>query len=68
LSRGGTKRRLRIRRKRKGENSAADTAADLAHAAGPEVVAEFGCCLVEAVGGVSILIGLLFVPYYFLVA
>ena len=47
------KRRLRIRRKRRGE-----TLEDLAAHGGTEVVAETGCCLVEAVTSAGILIGL----------
>ena len=54
MTRGKPKRRLRVRRKRRGE--------DLAEAAGEEVVWQMGCCLVETVVGVSILIGLLAVP------
>jgi hypothetical protein len=52
LSPGAPKRRLRIRRKRRG----------LAEDAGGEVVAEFGCCLVEAVTSVSLILGLVLVP------
>jgi hypothetical protein len=57
LSRGASKRRLRVRRKRKDGSIVGDLADG-------EVVAELGCCLIEAVGGLSILIGLMFVPAY----
>ena len=57
MSRGASKRRLRVRRKRKDGSIVGDLA-------GGEVVAELGCCLIEAVGGLSILIGLMFVPAY----
>jgi hypothetical protein len=56
LSRGAAKRRLRVRRKRRDGSIAGD--------AGGEVVAEFGCCLIEAVGVVSVLAGLLLVPVW----
>jgi hypothetical protein len=62
LSRGGSKRRLRVRRKRRDGS----IVGDLADEAGGEVVAEFGCCLVEAVGGLSVLVALMFVPYVLL--
>jgi hypothetical protein len=67
LSRGGGKRRLRVRRKHR-DGTIADDAADAVGAVGPEVVAEFGCCAIEAVGGLSILIGLLLVPTYLLLS
>ena len=58
---GRSKRRLRLRRKRKGEN-----AADAVETAGNEVVLEAGCCLVEAVGSATFLAALLTVPAYLL--
>ena len=61
---GASKRRLRVRRRRKGSD-AADRGAE---GVGSEVVAEFGCCAIEVVGGLSLLIGLLFIPAYLLVA
>ena len=64
MSRGGAKRRYRIRRKRKGDG----VVADAAETVGGEVVAEFGCCLIEAVGSLSILVGLLLVPTYLLLS
>jgi len=60
LTRGASKRRLRIRRKRRDGSIVGDVAAGV----GGEVVAEMGCCLIEAVGSLSILIGLLLVPAY----
>jgi hypothetical protein len=62
LSRGASKRRLRVRRKRRDGS----IVGDLAGEAGGEVVAQLGCCLVEAVGGLSVLIGLMFVPFVLL--
>lgn len=35
---------------------------------GGTVVAEMGCCLIEAVGALSILVGLLFVPAYLMMS
>jgi len=61
LSRGASKRRLRVRRKRKDGSILGDIA-------GGEVVAQMGCCLIETVGGLSILVGLLFVPLHVWVA
>jgi hypothetical protein len=61
LSRGASKRRLKVRRKRRGE-SVADVLDE-----GADVVANFGCCLIEAVGAMSILAGLLAVPLFLLV-
>ena len=65
MSRGGSKRRLRIRRKHKGGNIA-DGAADVVGAVGTDVVAQLGCFAIEAVAGLSILVGLLLVPTYLL--
>jgi len=56
LSRRAPKRRLRIRRRRRG----------IAEDAGGEVVAEFGCCLVEAVGSISVLLVLVVAPAWLL--
>ena len=61
MSRGASKRRFKVRRKRRGE-SVADVLDE-----GAEAVANFGCCLIEAVGAMSILTGLLAVPLYLLV-
>jgi hypothetical protein len=61
LTRGASRRRLRVRRRKRGDKS---FGRDVAEDTGSEVVAEFGCCLVEAVGSASILIGLLFVPAF----
>jgi hypothetical protein len=61
LSRGASKRRLRIRRKRRDGSFAGDAITS----AGGEVVAQFGCCLVEAVGGISVFLALLLVPAVF---
>ena len=56
-----SKRRLRLRRRRKGEK-----VADAVEAAGNEVVLEAGCCLVEAVVSASLVAALLTVPAYLL--
>ena len=64
MSRGGGRRKLRVRRRRR----AGSIAGDIGEAVGGEVVAELGCCLIEAVGGLSILVGLLFVPTYLLLS
>jgi hypothetical protein len=57
-----SRRRLRVRRKRKGESPSANAA----EAGGEEVILETGCCLVEAVAGASMLAALLTVPAYLL--
>jgi len=62
LTRGASKRRLRVRRKRRDGSIVGDIAD------GGTVVAELGCCLIEAVGGLSILVGLLFVPAFLLLS
>ena len=59
---GPSRRRLRIRRKRKGESWVADAA----DAADGEVVAQLGCCLVEAVASAIVVAALLTVPPYLL--
>ena len=61
---GASKRRLRVRRRRKGSD-AADRGAE---GVGSEVVAEFGCCAIEAVGALSIIVGLLLIPTYLLLS
>ena len=58
MSRGGGKRRLRLHRKRRDGTVVGDMAE------GGAVVAEFGCCLLEAVGSLGVLVGLLLVPTY----
>ena len=77
MSRGAPKRRYRLRRRRRRDNPAREAVkegADLAvecfadDAADGEVVGSFGCCVVEAVGSVSILIGLVFVPAYLMLS
>ena len=62
MSRDAPKRRLRIRRKRRG------VAGEPAGQAGGEAVFQLGCCVVEAVGSLAVLIGLLFVPTYLLLS
>ena len=62
MNRGTARRRLRLRRKRKGESRAADAV----EGASDEVVLEVGCCLVEAVASASVLAALLTVPAYLL--
>ena len=64
MSRGAPKRRLRVRRKRRDGSIVGEGAGD----AGTEVVAEFGCCLIEAVGAVSVLAGLLLVPAWMMMS
>lgn len=59
MSRGGAKRRLRVRRKRKDGTDVGDTA---------EGVADFGCCLVEVVAAATVIIGLLLIPVGLLVS
>jgi hypothetical protein len=75
----GPRRRLRLRRKRKGESFSkafdAPDVVDVADAADglnvdvgdvTEVVGHMGCCVVEAVGSMAVLLALLTVPAYFL--
>ena len=94
MSERSSRRRLRLRRKRKGEtfgsrvadavdivgnanayvplgdaaeavgNAVGDLDVDLGDAA--EVVGHMGCCVVEAVGSLAVLIALLTVPAYLL--
>jgi hypothetical protein len=67
LTGGASKRRLRVRRRRK-RSDVADRAPDVAEGVGSEVVAEFGCCAIEAVGALSIIVGLLLIPTYLLLS
>jgi hypothetical protein len=60
VSRGGSRRRLHVRRKRKGKRLAREAVEE----AGGEVVLETGCCLVEAVVSASVVMALLSVPAY----
>ncbi|HEU0100666.1 MAG TPA: hypothetical protein VFQ67_18045 [Allosphingosinicella sp.] len=80
MTRGSARRRLRLRRKRKGEtfgsrladnvdlvevgNVAGDLDVDIG--AATEVVGHMGCCVVEAVGSMAVLLALLTVPAYLL--
>ena len=64
MSRGAPKRKFRIRRKRRDGSLAGDAADDAGH----QVVAEFGCCLVEAVTGATVLAALMIVPAYYLLS
>ena len=59
MSERGPRRRLRIRRKRKGESFAQE--------AGEEVAWHMGCCLVEAVVSAGIVLALFGVPALLLV-
>ena len=68
MSRGRPRRRLRIRRKRKGKSIASQFAEGAGNAAGDkvvEVVGEYGCLVVESVISASIL-ALLVIPAYLL--
>ena len=58
---GRPRRRLRIRRKRRGESLA-----EVVEAAGNEVVLEAGCCFVEAIGSAVVMAAILTVPAYLL--
>jgi hypothetical protein len=55
----GPRRRLRVRRKRKDR----DLAGEIVESGG-EVVAEAGCCLIEAMGGLAVVVALLTLPAY----
>jgi hypothetical protein len=89
VNRGSARRRLRLRRKRKGEifSKILDVpdVVDLVDVAGgvdvsgivdavdggavadvAEVVGHMGCCVVEAVGAMAVLLALLTVPAYLL--
>ena len=68
MSRKGPRRRLRIRRKRKGKSVASqigEGAAEVAGEAAVRVVGEYGCLVVESVISASVL-ALLIVPAYLL--
>ena len=62
MTEGRSRRRLRVRRKRKGESWAADAIA----AGDGDVIAQIGCCLVEGVVSATVLAALLAVPAYLL--
>lgn len=79
MSERSSRRRLRLRRKRKGETFASKLSdsgdvAKPAHSArgfdpvdagdAVEVVGHMGCCVVEAVGSLAVLAALLTVPAY----
>ncbi len=78
MSERSSRRRLRLRRKRKGETFASklsetgDVAKPARSARGldagdaAEVVGHMGCCVVEAVGSLAVLLALLTVPAYLL--
>lgn len=82
MNRGTARRRLRLRRKRKGETFAkvldAPDVVEVADAVGDsdivdagdvaEVVGHLGCCVVEAVGSLAVLLALLTVPAYLLIS
>ena len=61
-----SRRRLRLRRKRKGESTVSKVSDGVDAGDAVEVVGEFGCCLVEAVGSAAVLAALLTVPAYLL--
>ncbi|HEX6376287.1 MAG TPA: hypothetical protein VFZ91_11270 [Allosphingosinicella sp.] len=81
MNRGSARRRLRLRRRRKGETFASKLS-DLGDvkdpvrssrsfdprdvANGAEVVGHMGCCVVEAIGSAAVLVALLTVPAYLL--
>ena len=65
MSRGGGKRRYRIRRKKSRGHAVAELAGDVIDG---DVVGQLGCCVVEAVASASILVGLLLVPTYLLLS
>lgn len=78
MSERSSRRRLRLRRKRKGEIFASKLS-DVGDVAKParstrgldagdavEVVGHMGCCVVEAVGSLAVLLALLTVPAYFM--
>jgi len=68
VNRKGPRRRLRVRRKRKGRNVASqigEGAAEVAGEAAVRVVGEYGCLVLESVISASIL-ALLIVPAYLL--
>ena len=61
-----SRRRLRLRRKRKDESFVSKASDYVDSGQAVEVVGEFGCCLVEAVGSAAVLLALLTVPAYLL--
>jgi hypothetical protein len=78
VNRGSGRRRLRLRRKRKGETFASKLS-DVGDVRSPassarnfdptdpfvvEVVGRMGCCVVEAIGSAAVLVALLTVPAY----
>jgi hypothetical protein len=82
VSERSSRRRLRLRRKRKGETFAAklSDAGKVEKSGGParrfdpidagdavEVVGHMGCCVVEAIGSAAVLVALLTVPAYLLI-
>ena len=83
MSERSSRRRLRLRRKRKGETFASKLS-DVGDARGSarsthrfdpidagdaaEVVGHLGCCVVEAVGSMAVLLALLTVPAYLLMS
>jgi hypothetical protein len=66
VSRQRSRRRLRIRRKRKGETFATEALEATGNAVSHQVVGEFAGCVVEAIGGAAVLVALLTVPAYLL--
>jgi hypothetical protein len=58
------RRRLRIRRKRKGEEFLKGALEGAGDAAANHVIGEFGGCVVEAIGSAAVLLALLTVPAY----
>ena len=81
MSERSSRRRLRLRRKRKGETfSKLSDAGDVKRSDrstrrfdpldavdGAEVVGHMGCCVVEAIGSAAVLLALLTVPAYLLI-
>jgi hypothetical protein len=78
VSERSSRRRLRLRRKRKGEIFASKlsetgeiakpsrTSSGFGAGDAAEVVGHMGCCVVEAVGSLAVLLALLTVPAYLL--
>lgn len=56
MSRGGARRRVRVRRKRREGSGVSDGVIDGA--------AQFGCCLFEVVPSATVFVGFLAVPIY----
>jgi hypothetical protein len=71
------RRRLRIRRKRKGETfgskvkdaaeAAVEIGLEVAAPSGGQVIGHLGGCVIEAIGGAAVLAALLTVPAYLLI-